>query len=218
MGAEDHAYFQAVEEVFVRLRGAPLLLSPKDWMVAREWHRRGIPLSVVENALEELFSRRRDRGARGRVQSLGYCAPAVESAWEEIEELQAPGRRETASPSFDVELRLAALAAALPADLAAWRHRLLPLQGEAEIVEARLAELDVELDAELLDALSASQRQEVEVQIAGSFESLAQRLPKGELEEARRRLTSRWIRRQRGVPVLSLFAPEAESAAEVSKP
>ena len=43
----DQAYFQAIEETFVRLRGAPLLLSPADWQVARRWHRDGVPLPLV---------------------------------------------------------------------------------------------------------------------------------------------------------------------------
>ena len=75
---EDHAYFQAVEEIFVRLRGAPLLLSPKDWHVARRWHREGIPLDLVARVLEEVFAKRKERGTRGKMSSLRYCAPAVE--------------------------------------------------------------------------------------------------------------------------------------------
>ncbi|HQN38153.1 MAG TPA: hypothetical protein PLQ31_01300, partial [Thermoanaerobaculia bacterium] len=45
--AEDHAFFQAIEERFVALRGAATLLSPADWQLARAWHRAGIPLAAV---------------------------------------------------------------------------------------------------------------------------------------------------------------------------
>ncbi|HTQ81557.1 MAG TPA: hypothetical protein VMM92_16285, partial [Thermoanaerobaculia bacterium] len=58
--AEEHAYFEAVEEIFVGLRGAPLLLSPADWQVARRWQREGVPLSLVRGALEEVFAKRRE--------------------------------------------------------------------------------------------------------------------------------------------------------------
>src|SRR5436309_13032449 len=88
-----HAYFQAIEEVFVALRGAPLLLSPTDWQIARRWHREGIPLGLIRQALEAVFAKRQERGAKGRISSLRYCAPAVEAAWAERRELAAPGGR-----------------------------------------------------------------------------------------------------------------------------
>ena len=43
--AEDQAYFHALEEAFLRLRGRATLLSAADWQVAREWRRAGIPIS-----------------------------------------------------------------------------------------------------------------------------------------------------------------------------
>src|SRR3954447_12505200 len=112
----DHAYFQAVEEIFVELRGAPLLLSPADYQVARRWHREAVPLDLVRRTLEEVFAKRKERGAKGKISSLRYCAPAVEAAWGELKELTAPGQR-AAAPAFDVAPRLAALAAALPPSL-----------------------------------------------------------------------------------------------------
>jgi|HubBroStandDraft_3_1064219.scaffolds.fasta_scaffold69842_2 hypothetical protein len=113
---QDQAYFQAVEEIFVGLRGTPFLLAPADWQVARRWHQEGIPLDVVRLGLEEVFARRRERGSHGRVSSLRYCAAAVEAAWAERRDLTAPGRRAPA-PRLEIAPRLAALAAALPAAL-----------------------------------------------------------------------------------------------------
>src|SRR5436305_902597 len=92
-----HAYFQAIEEIFVALRGAPLLLSPADWQVARRWHGEGVPLDVVRSTLEEVFAKRKERGAKGRLSSLRYCAPAVEAAWADLRELSAPARRAEAA-------------------------------------------------------------------------------------------------------------------------
>src|SRR5262245_5879970 len=113
---EAQRYFRAIEAAFVRLRGAPLLLSPADWQVARRWFEEGVPLDLVVRGLEEVFARRRERGAKGRISSLRYCAPAVEHAWEEVASLTAAGRTAPAEP-IDIAARLAALAAALPAEL-----------------------------------------------------------------------------------------------------
>src|SRR3954453_8873047 len=125
----DHAYFQAVEEIFVQLRGAPLLLSPVDWQVARRWHQDGVPLGLVKATLEEVFAKRKERGAKGKISSLRYVAPAVEAAWAALRELTAPGHRAEA-PDFQVAPRLAALAAALPADLADFAARVAALAGD----------------------------------------------------------------------------------------
>ena len=91
----DHAYFQAVEEIFVELRGAPLLLSPADWQVASRWRQEGVPLSLVLSILAERFAERAERGARGRVNSLRYFADAVD---------EAVGRRLTGDEAENVRL------------------------------------------------------------------------------------------------------------------
>jgi hypothetical protein len=212
----EHAYFRALEETFIRLRGAPLLLSPADWRVASAWYSEGIPLTVVVRALEEVFARRRERGAKGRIQSLRYCAPAVAAAWEEIRSLTAPGRQAEAEPLL-VAPRLAALAAALPAELEdrqGWARRITALAGGTEEVEAALADLD----RELLGDLEATQEPGVREQLAGEMEAalarLATRLGDRELEEARGRLLRLLLRQRLGLPVLSLFSPEAEPPTE----
>lgn len=213
--AEDHAYFRAVEDVFIRLRGAPLLLSPADWRVAQRWHRLGVPLALIETTLAEVFAKRGERGARGKVQSLRYCAPAVEAAWEEVQELQAPGEREEEAPALDVPARLEALAAALPPKLAG-RDELAAairaLTGPPETVEEAL----VRLEEETLDAadrrLRAPGRDELERQADASLAGVADRLPAAEVEAARERLLRRLLRKRIELPVLSLFGPEAEAA------
>lgn len=214
--ADDHAWFRAVEDVFIRLRGAPLLLSPADWQVAQRWHRAGVPLALIETTLAEVFARRGERGARGRIHSLRYCAPAVEAAWEEVQELQAPGEREAPPPALDVPARLAALAAALPAKLPG-RDELAAairaLSGPPEAVEEALARLE----EETLDAadrrLRPPGRAELERQAEASLAGVAGRLPPAEIAAARDRLLRRLLRKRIELPLLSLFAPEAEAGA-----
>jgi len=214
----DHAYFQAIEEVFVRLRGAPLLLSPADWQVARRWHRDGVPLELVRGALEEVFARRKERGAKGRISSLRYCAPAVEAAWAELQDLTAPGRR-AAAPALEVAPRLAALAAALPPGLpgrAALAARITALAGEPHEIEECLANLDQEAIAAADAGLDAAARAGLDAAVEKTLASLGGRLPAEELDRSRGRLARQILRGRIGLPVLSLFSPEAEVPAEKS--
>ena len=59
-GDTDFGYFQTLEEAFIRLRGAPLLLSPADWQMAKEWRQRGIPVELIERVLGEVLEERRE--------------------------------------------------------------------------------------------------------------------------------------------------------------
>lgn len=205
--SEDQKYFHAIEDLFIRLRGAPLLLSPEDWQVAKRWREEGIPLTLVEKTLEEVFEKRRERQAKGRVQSLRYVKRPVEDAWEEIQELTAPGATEEA-PAFDLQGRLEALAGALPDDLpdrSAWAERITSLEGSVQEVEERLAELDRELLAEARQTLPAPDREDVAAEVEDSLSSLAPRLTPEQTERSRRELTRRLERARLGLPVLTLF-------------
>lgn len=208
----DHAYFQAVEEIFVALRGSPLLLSPADWQVARRWHREGVPLDLVRRTLEEVFAKRKERGAKGKISSLRYCAPAIAAAWADLRELTAPGHRAEA-PTFEVPPRLAALAAALPPAFAArdaFATRITALDGDPRTVEERLAALDREMLDTALARLDEEGREQIDAAVEKTLASLAGRLPAEELERSYERLTRQILRRRLGLPVLSLFSPEAE--------
>lgn len=208
---DDHAYFQAIEEIFVRLRGAPLLLSPADWQVARRWHQEGIPLDLVRRSLEEVFEKRKERATKGKINSLRYCAPAVEAAWADLRELTAPGERAEA-PHLDIPTRLGNLAAALPAtvpDRDAFVEKITALHGDAPAVEAALSVLDRDLLAAVASALEGEPRKEIEAAVEKTLEALRGRLPAEELERSRERLTHQVLRQRLALPVLSLFSPEA---------
>lgn len=211
-------YFEAIEEEFIRLRGAPLLLSPADWQLAQGWKQQGVPLFLVLESIREVFARRAERqeaspeAPKRRVSSLRYCRAAVEKAWAERQELGAappvPRRRAT----IDVAARLAALADAMPANLAgvdSWRRRLLDLRGTAPEVEERLIELDAELADRAFESLA---RQERDAFVASAEEVLqrtARRVEHERLPELRRRLVRRLVRERFSLPLLSLFAEPA---------
>jgi len=206
--AVDHAYFQAIEKAFIRLRGAPLLLSPADWQQARQWRREGIPLELVLQTLEQVFAQRTARGAKGRVQGLRYCAAALAAAWQEQGELQSTGKRESA-PAMDVRERLEALAQAVssvetaPAGTA---DRIRDLVGSPEEVETALIDLDRELVDLALTHLDGASREDLQRSIRESLDKLRSRLGGEEVTRVRERLFRESVRRHAGLPVLSLFA------------
>lgn len=209
--SEDQKYFLAIEDLFIRLRGAPLLLSPEDWRLAKRWREEGIPWTLVEQTLEDVFEKRRQRQAEDPVQSLRYVKRAVEGAWKKVRELTAPGETEEA-PAFDLPGRLEALAAALPETLEdrdRWARQITDLDGSVEAVEARLAELDRDLLATARETLTEDARQGIETEVEGSLQALAGRLTPEQTERSRRELTRRLERDRLGLPVLSLFASAA---------
>lgn len=221
MSAEsaEARYFRAIEETFIRLRGTPFLLSPADWRVARRWREAGMPVEQVCRSLERFFERRRERGAEGKVQSLRYCASAVESDWRELGELAAPGRRGESEPLPIVE-RLRRLRAALPPELpgrSTVERALEELAGllpvSATWVEERLETIEAELLESLRTGLEAAERGEIEARVDGQLATLATRLSAGALEEARSRLWREALRRHHALPVLSLFSPQARGEA-----
>jgi hypothetical protein len=208
---EDHAFFEAIEEIFVRLRGAPLLLSPADYQVAKRWHQEGVPLDLVRRTLEEVFAKRQERGTKGKISSLRYCAPAVEAAWGDLKEMTAPGVRLEA-PDLDLAGRLRNLAASLPETLPGregWVGSLANLNGDPQSIEHRLSELDREMVDTVLRSLDGDARSEIDAAVEKTLGSLIGRLPAEEIERSRERLVSQVLRRRLGLPVLSLFSPEA---------
>jgi len=214
-----HEYFQALETAFIALRGAPLLLAPDDWQVARDWHRQGIPLRLVKQTLAEIFERRRAKDAKdGRrsLVTLRYCRRAVERAWRRRRELLAPASSGGGAPALDLESRLSALAAALPEGLPQRRHRqqeIRNLAGDAEAIEQALEELDAGIVAEALAKLGPELRQELDARLQKAIQPLAPRLPATELERVRGLLREQILRQLMGLPVLSLFSPQAEALA-----
>ncbi len=126
---EDRRYYQAAEAAFIRRRGTPFLLSPRDFALLKQWRALAVPIEAVEQGIDDAFSRREERAARGRVNSLSYCAGAVLEAWERRAEMSVGrgGARSGAEP--DVARAIAGLVPeSVPAigqtpEAIAWRDR-----------------------------------------------------------------------------------------------
>jgi len=224
--AADHAYFLELEELFIGLRGAPLMLSPSDWQVAKAWRRRGIPLELVRRVLREVFEKRKQRDAEGIV-GLRYFRRPVENAWKKALELAAGGERAEPEP-FDLEGRLERLAAALPKELperGRWAERIRLLAGDSretgagsaetpepdmEAVEEALGRLDDELLVAVSRSLDADESETLRRRVEKALGRLEARLPAEEIARSRDHLHRRLLREHRALPVLSLFSPAAE--------
>ena len=207
----DQAYFRAIEELFIGLRGTPFLLSPADWQQAQKWYRQGIPLGLVLSSLEDLFSTRAASGKRGRIQSLKYCSGAVETAWGDYQDLAATGEARATQP-LDTKTRLKSLSAAIPEnfpDRAKICARILALQGSPEEVERGLLELDRLTVDTAYRLLSLSERSELDRSVDLAMERLEPRIEMDSQEDVRRRLKEQSLRSAIGLPFLSLFSPES---------
>lgn len=206
------SYFEAIEEAFIRWRGAPFLLAPPDWQLVREWYHQGIPRSTVEAGLKDFFTRRAEERKDSKIWGLRQCRRAVESAWSRQQDLEAPVKSAAPDLGADTAQRLRALAQALPVTLRerGWEPRLRGLEGSPEEIEERLVELDGELLAEAESELETEQRRALEERLRAAVETLARRLPEQELARSRGALRQQLLREISGLPVLSLFSPAAE--------
>jgi len=215
--AEDHAYFQHLERVFIELRGAPLMLSPADWHITRDWHRAGVPLALAEATMRTIFERRRAAGTEKRVRGLRFLRKAVARAWRQMQEMEAPASAPPPQPAIDVAARLARLAAALPPALAGRAEvvaRIEGLDGDLERVEQGLSTIDQELLASAEAALDPAGQRAFQALLARAHQGLEGQVSRAEILCADAPLRRQVLRRLLALPVLSLFAAEAEEAGE----
>jgi hypothetical protein len=126
-----------------------------------------------------------------------------------------PAVRE-APRDFDMPERLSRLAAALPPalpDREIWISRITVLAGEPLAVEALLATLDRELLAAATVALDPEQQRLVTGAADRGVTVVAGRLTSSGLAACREELYHHAVRDLLGLPVLSLFSPEAEEVS-----
>ncbi len=201
-------YFEAIETAFIRLRGAPLLLSPADWQTAKAWHQQEIPLGVVLDVLEVVFARRRERGSKRGISSLAYCVPAVEKAWGELVELGAAADRMEPA-AIDIGERLTQLAGSIPEELPQHDEiatALGRLEGSAEAVEHSLLELDRQMLQLAEGELEASILSEIGEHARKALARSRRGMEAAEAAEVETRLYREFLRRRLALPTLSLFA------------
>ena len=215
---EDRRYYQAAEAAFIRRRGTPFLLSPRDFALLKQWRALAVPIEAVEQGIDQAFSRREERAARGRVNSLSYCADAVLEAWERRAEMSV-GRgaaRPGAEPDVALAIagfqdQLADLAGrrpdlAAPIEVAARSLERLGKSGKnAGDIEASLARLDKRLAQALADALPAAEGENLSLAVEGSLKRVSAVMDAGAAERTARALMRRALREHLGLPRLTLL-------------
>lgn len=179
------------------------MLSPRDFALAREWHRAGIPLASVLAGI--------DRTAR-EASSLQSCRRAVETlaaAGVAAPDLAPP---EAPAPE-DLPARLQALTAALARGDRAGaferaRRRLAELVDLAAVarapnpayLRAALAELDALVDDAAVLALTDAERRAFEAEAVPGLGRAAGRVAPEALQDARRNHLCRRARERFALP------------------
>ena len=76
-------YFTEIEQFYQARRESFTLLSTLDWILIENWKDQGVPLDLVLKGIDRAFSR-----ARRQINSLGYCAKAIDEVIEEQKEVR----------------------------------------------------------------------------------------------------------------------------------
>jgi hypothetical protein len=215
---EDRRYYQAAEAAFIRRRGTPFLLSPRDFAQLKQWRALGVPIEAIEQGIDAAFSRREERQARGRVNSLGYCADAVLEAWERRAEASVGRGGGRPGPEPDIAGTLRDLAGSL-ADLARRRpdlaapvasasrsiERLAGSGKNAGEIETSLARLDKRLAGALSDALPGPERERLDAAVLTALSRANIPMDAEAAERTRRALSRRTLREVLDLPRLTLL-------------
>ena len=192
-------YFLEIESHFAMRRGTPFILSAKDWALMKKWFEDGVPLAIVIEAIDSVFTRNETSGRRKVISSLSYCRHAVKEMWQDRKDLYA------GSGDVAPEENVAELIEALASDVeqsdaphalhAAAEIRALVREKSVPRIEERLIEIERDFKQRIL----AAQPIEVPMIIAdGSIdESTRQRTHEANLR--------RVVREKFGLPRLTLF-------------
>ncbi len=216
--AADREYYAGAEAAFIRRRGTPFLLSPRDFGLLKEWRTLGVPLEAVEQGIEDAFSRRESRGAKGRINSLAYCRDAVLAAWERRAETSLGRGEGREAPEPEIVPSLSALEASLRAVLlrrsdlsdpleAALRSlgRLRSSATNAGDVEASLARLDRKLAGALIEALPEAERAAIGAAAEARLEAARARMDEAAALRTLHALERRLLRERLDLPRLTLL-------------
>lgn len=174
----------------------------------QKWHQEGIPLSVVLEAIDQVFQKNEESGRRKVISSLSYCRHAVKELWEERRDLQIGDA--DVSPEENVTALLEKLAADVEASEAP-REVVVPLAAEIRAlisektvprIEERLIDIERDLIDRILGALKPEDRERIEKPLTSIADgSIDEKTRQRTIEASRRRS----VRDRFALPRLTLF-------------
>jgi hypothetical protein len=150
MASED--YYRTIAAEFLKSRGGPLFLAPRDIALIAAWEERGVPLRVVLEGLGRAFEYRKRKGLRTRGMPLTWCERFVESAFAQHQDRRAGAphrarpRTEKASRARAAVRTFLTSGGATEPSLAGLFEEALEKLGAAAVDEARLEAIDDEVD------------------------------------------------------------------------
>jgi len=229
--AKEDEYFRAIEETFVRRRGAAMLLSPRDWALMQEWKEARVPLRLVLQAIDNIFDSFERRAPAGRrINSLSYCRQEVvalhdlyrllhsteagrpgpeegagEAAGRHLGRLSRRVRASMGAASAAGRDGLVACLARVGAELKRLRREIKEGAADPRRLEDRLRELDSDLLASAEGSLSpedlATLRQDAERALGPAGD----RMTPAARERTRGTALAALVRHAAGLPRLTLF-------------
>jgi hypothetical protein len=213
-------YFTEIEEHFQRTRGTGLfLLSPVDWALIETWKKAGIPLEAVLRGIESAFAKWAEKKTKLRqVNSLAYCAQAVQDEAEAMAKGGVLRKREPAKPPFeldDLKQYLASNANALRAKHEAFgiiADGLDRLHAEAEThyldleqLEQRLTALEEKMSAIARTTQSDDELFEARRRLDSTLRPYRGKMTADQLSMLEKQFLERELLERSGLPRLSLF-------------
>lgn len=192
------AYARSIEGRWAAFCERPVILSQRDWALIEDWYSRGIPLQIVEEAIDHATEMRaRGSGGKAAPRGLSYLAGAVEDSWTAVLEGRTAGRSEASdAPATD------------DAAISGWRRRL-SAQAEDSALHALLSELiaafergepageiDGRLNAALAEAVPRELLGEVEEEVGAELRSYRGRMAPGAYDSTLRRAIVMRLRRR----------------------
>jgi hypothetical protein len=193
------AYVDAIEEHLRARRGVDHILTPRDFGLARHWHRAGVPLATVLVGIDLAFE-----GAPG-VTSLAYCRHRVEESvsMAEVEAvLDALSERLIAlrpgpGACFEPPLRKIEEIRSLLA---------VATRPNWDYVRDKLSEIDEEVAGAVLRSLSVEERAASEAEARRAVERHRGRMDAGALADAMSRFIVHRARERLRLPRVCLVS------------
>jgi hypothetical protein len=225
MPEED--YFRVIEEHFLQKRGNPILLSPKEWTLIRDWYEAEIPEEVVLRAIDRAFEKKGEE--EKDISSLVYCKRLVKSEHKKFLKSLEGKTHDSSSPALDaknVQEFLARLEEALAqsisqaqqsgnlalADLLESKKQKLQREiiqsfqpNDLQRVEQQLTKMEEEIEQVLLQLISEERLKLFKEEAMRELKIFEEKLDLAVYQEMVRRALIKSARKLYNIPRLSLF-------------